>query len=942
MKRFHYWVLISLTTLIIFKSNDIHANYILEEDPVIGDLIHEYGYQGWRYLEHNINLDSAEYFIKEALRLQYSTPDYKIDDRVATNHVNLASLYREIYNNEEALNNLNKAEAILMKTDPDNLLFVNIYHNKGNLYKTRNDLYRTKEYYQYALDFVINHGSQNTIRFAHVFSNLVNLLFELREYEEARRYLSMVDIENLSVSPQIQLRLYLTQANSYSQLNEYDLALNYFNKARGIIIAQDNNDVSNLAMSYYTGLIDFYTSYGQYDLANREIDHANAFIESLRSSSTKNKVNYQSLIIYRIAIIQFQKGNYQKANIACNQGIALLNDFFQKLSLANSSAATINKNSSVLPLLQVLKSRILLTEFQSSNSIEDLRTSFDSYQLAVQTLNKIKLSMQNEESKVFATSQILEVYNEAIYVGKLLYDMTGDLDYLEKSFEIAESSKSFALFSEIKNMEAIEFSDLPPEVKSKENRFVGEIQYYEERLYEEQLSADPDEEKITFYKDKLFHLKDDYDDLRQEIEENNEKYYQLKYNPKFVTLEEVKEELPYREALIEYVLSDSILITYVIDRKGINAFSQQVPENFNEDCMEYYRILHEQNFSNGVHRTYRRYVELGRQFYQILIEPCLQYTDRRSLTIVPDGAITYLPFEGFLEQEADDQYINYMTLPYMIRNYSIGYSHSSTLKFSKRLKSKSTKNEVLAFAPKYKKPDDSLTLADLNRQADEGEEILFPLGGIIKEVQSINETVPSRVFLNEEATEANFKKYASDYNVLHLAMHTIMRDDEPLNSHLAFTNMDIQDTTEDERLYAYEIYNMKLNAQMAVLSSCSSGFGKMQKGEGMMSLARGFIYAGCPSIVMTLWRVSDQSSSALMTSFYKYLKKGKSKQESMRLAKLDYLENADDITSNPYFWSGFVVVGDGSPIYRKSGMAYWMVLITIFLGVMIYIQYRRR
>jgi CHAT domain-containing protein len=169
----------------------------------------------------------------------------------------------------------------------------------------------------------------------------------------------------------------------------------------------------------------------------------------------------------------------------------------------------------------------------------------------------------------------------------------------------------------------------------------------------------------------------------------------------------------------------------------------------------------------------------------------------------------------------------------------------------------------------------------------------------------------------------------------------MMRDDDPLYSMLAFTNVDNTDETEDNRLYAYEIYNMKLNAQMAVLSSCNSGFGKMLKGEGMMSLARGFMYAGCPSIIMTLWQVADKSSSELMTSFYKYLKRGKSKQEAMRLAKLDYLETADDLTSNPYFWSAFVVLGDSTPIYRKSGVAYWMIIVTLFLGMVLFIQYRR-
>jgi CHAT domain-containing protein len=172
-----------------------------------------------------------------------------------------------------------------------------------------------------------------------------------------------------------------------------------------------------------------------------------------------------------------------------------------------------------------------------------------------------------------------------------------------------------------------------------------------------------------------------------------------------------------------------------------------------------------------------------------------------------------------------------------------------------------------------------------------------------------------------------------------------MKDDNPLNSWLAFTTAesnDPADTIEDNRLYAYEIYNLPLNADMAVLSSCSSGFGKMHKGEGMMSLARGFYYAGCPSVVMTLWQVSDKSSSELMTDFYKYLKRGKSKQEAMRLAKIDYLDSSDDLTSNPYFWSGFVVLGDSSPIYKKSGMAYWVSILALFIGLLVFFQYKKR
>ncbi len=163
--------------------------------------------------------------------------------------------------------------------------------------------------------------------------------------------------------------------------------------------------------------------------------------------------------------------------------------------------------------------------------------------------------------------------------------------------------------------------------------------------------------------------------------------------------------------------------------------------------------MQSQNFSQGVRENYRSFVELGRKFYKILIEPCLEYTDRENFTIIPDGAITYLPFEGFLTDEADTEYINYLTLPYLIKEYSIGYSHSATMMFSERFKSKSPENKVLAFAPKYNDPVSRNDTA-LFRQVLADSEFLLPLGGIIKEVQSINETVPSRVFLNENATEA--------------------------------------------------------------------------------------------------------------------------------------------------------------------------------------------
>jgi CHAT domain-containing protein len=910
-----------------------------QKDEDLNQLIYDYGLKGWYNLEFNVNLDTAEYYLSKALELQYSHYS-ELDDRVVINHVSLAAVYRRLYNYDNALVHLTKAENLLLKFDPDNVLFGMIYNNKGNLISATNDVYRTKDYYEYALEFLERIGSKQSEFFLHIYTNYINLLIELGEYEQVKELLEVIGIDLEKATPFVKFRFNIINGNGFSRLGNFESALNHFDRARAMLNTKPISNDNYSKILYYYHVIDFYTDYGDYLNAHKLCAEAFTYIESLSQYAVKDKVTFFSKIQYRKAWIFYLEGKNSNALNLVDIGIDNLISFFNDLSLDQSNVSIRTIYSSMLPQFKILKSRVLFNLYSESKNSSILISAFDTYQESLSIINSLKISMLDEESRFFATSQILDVYNEAVYVGKLLYDMTHEMEYLEKSFEFTESSKSFALFSEIRDVEAMEFSDLPSDVKEKEERLLGEIQAYEEMMYDEQLAEVPDTEKIAFYRDKLFHLEDDYNDLKQDIERNNEQYFELKYNPKFIKLQEVQKQLPYRDAMIEYVLNDTLLITYIIDRQGINVISQEIDRDFEDECLEFYRLIHTQNFSSGVHDNYRRFVSLGRKFYKVLIEPCLEYTERQNLTIVPDGAITYLPFEALLTEDADQEYINYLVLPYMIRKFSVGYSHSSTLMFSKRIKTRPTENRVLAFAPDYKDPLRLARDTSWYRQVLDSD-FLLPIPGVLKEVQSINESVPSRVFLKEQATERNFKQHAPDYNVLHLAMHTLMRDDNPLWSMLAFTNVNDADTIEDNRLYAYEIYNMKLNAQMVVLSSCSSGFGKMQKGEGMMSLARGFIYAGCPSIVMTLWQVSDKSSSDLMTSFYRYLKKGKSKQEAMRMAKLGYLESADDLTSNPYFWSGFVVLGDSSPIYRKSGISYWALIISAFVGVILYVQYRK-
>ena len=216
---------------------------------------------------------------------------------------------------------------------------------------------------------------------------------------------------------------------------------------------------------------------------------------------------------------------------------------------------------------------------------------------------------------------------------------------------------------------------------------------------------------------------------------------------------------------------------------------------------------------------------------------------------------------------------------------------------------------------------------------------LIELPWSLTEIEEISDIVEGDIFVKEDATEGNFKETAEKFGIIHLATHAVIDDKQPMYSKLVFAK-DESDTTEDGYLNTYELYNMKLNAKLAVLSACNTGAGKVVRGEGIMSLARGFTYAGCPSVVMSLWPADDRSTSTIMKSFYEGLARGLPKDEALRSAKLEYINSADPAKASPFYWAGFVPIGDMNPIDLKpksDNMWYWIsggLLFLLLAGVL--------
>ena len=167
----------------------------------------------------------------------------------------------------------------------------------------------------------------------------------------------------------------------------------------------------------------------------------------------------------------------------------------------------------------------------------------------------------------------------------------------------------------------------------------------------------------------------------------------------------------------------------------------------------------------------------------------------------------------------------------------------------------------------------------------------------------------SQVFIGAAAREDRLKAAAAEAGVLHIATHGVLNDAAPMYSHLALAT---NDEKEDGLLEAWELMQLDLKADLAVLSACETARGRIGAGEGVIGLSWALFVAGVPSTLVSQWKVESSSTRDLMLGFHRGLRsktRPLTKAEALRQAVLSLLKNPR--TDHPFYWAGFVLVGDG-------------------------------
>lgn len=838
-------------------------------------------------------------------------------------YFNLGLFYYNLSNYENSLIYFSKAEKIASTyTDKGHIDLGNLAWNKSLLLLGLGDVTKASQYILQARLIFDNKFAKNNpiISALNMDQALIYESMGLRQ-EAVELYRKSL----LNTAIPVKLKTYRNLAKLFMKNDDLVEAGKYFDSCFYII--ETNPNISPLEVAY----TELY--FGDYLIRC----HDKSAIKHL-NSSFELFINIFGIKHRDVAYALFMMGDHYlsigKIDLALyyyHQSIISITPSFHNAEiLSNPEKEEVSIDQHSIKLFEQ-KAKTLTMVFEETKDIHYLESLLDLYDLMIHTIEQFIKMYRTEDGRMLLSKEFYDVYKNAVQANVVAYELSRDHAFAEKAFELSEKSKSAILLAELKDENAKKLGLVPDYLYELEKSLRGNLYLYKKNIIEEEKKEIPNEGKLVFMRSRMFQDEKKYDSLISIYENEFPEYFKLKYDPSVISIAALQKLLEESEVMIEYTITKDHLITFVISNTNFVIHKNELDSHLVERIFSLRNNLDIPHAQSYQIEDFRQFQTLSSQLYQILFKPVCNDFKGTNVIIIPDEELAYLSFEALTEYCLNPDTMNFKNQPYLLKKYAFSYEGSATI-YSMGLKKKNPtlRKGILSMAPTYPLIDkkayakygDFGGLLDLNRN----------LPGALEEAEYVLKYIRGEKLSGESASEATFKKMAADYDILHFAMHTRIDDSNPLSSQLSF--YPFGDSIEDDVLHTYEIYNMRLNGHLAVLSACSTGSGALQKGEGVMSLARAFAFAGMPSIIMTLWDVEDIASREIIPNLYYALSQGSRKDEALRLAKLNHLKSVRVmIEAHPAFWAGHVLYGNKKPFMLPVPIS--AILLLVLLGTLI-------
>lgn len=539
--------------------------------------------------------------------------------------------------------------------------------------------------------------------------------------------------------------------------------------------------------------------------------------------------------------------------------------------------------------------------------------------LAIVAMARNKAAIEDPASKLLLTGAQKRLFDLALDMAWASRGALGMDAACERFLSVSEADRSTLLKERLNTFKGLRFAGVPDSVAEREQELITA------------LNIDPDDPTSAI---RLHESEQAYLRFLERLRSHYPAYFALRHGEAGTTIGELRTHLlkPGR-TLIAYAQSGSGLYALVLDASGA-LLAKLDASNLSERVRRLNTAI--------VERDGQAYRNLAHELYAQVLQPLMPRIGGDELLILPDGPLRTVGFEA-LRMLPVAQGTRAEGL--VVHRFSIAYLLSATTAVQFALLARKGAQGALALAPGFTdemKQEYLASAGDSSRiDRDYLRYVRQPFA--MRTAEGLGRTLNASVLLGIRASERGFRGAVRDHGILHLGTHAEMNATNPMYSRLVFSKDGMgMDPDADGYLHAYEIYELDLRAQLAVLTACETGTG-LDDGEGVRSLGYSFAYAGCPSLVMSLWSIDEKTSSSIIARFYELLADGLPKHRALRQAKLEHLANADEELALPFYWAGLVLVGDVEPVELAGGMRWIMVLAGFALGlVLVWLWIRRR
>jgi len=879
--------------------------------------------------------------------------------------IDYALLLFYVGNTEEQLGNLEKAKVLYKKAlgfqKKGNQLDYSVSLNSlANLHKTEGNWLEAEQYYLESLAVAARKLGKMHHDYSTSLLNLADLYILMRRLEEAEPLLleaQQIDKKTLGLKALNYGITLIGLARFYSLKGEYAKVRKYYQEAQ-IIFSENNKEES----VQYAGLLlsmagnaEFMKDYAvALDLCDQAIqiyqklypaNHHLITTSLMRKANvlTKQRAFGQALVIYQEAAARYEEAlgeqHYYRLTALNRMGINLLElgqyvDAWEILEELMKRNGLDNWQPEIKP---AYFDEMRDYAFPASNYVEEYLASLELWlallqqQKALPTkgLDIVYLALDILEkergSSSQANDQLFFLKETAIWVEKGLGLLKKE--EVEEALKLIERAKAVLL------LQAQSAPALPKEWQNRKDRL--EQKQAELRGAYLNAGAKEQEELLADLNQSNRELNNFRKELAVKLPDLAASYYQTK-TPKIT---ELQAALTEEMALVDYFMGqEKIYLLYIHPKESRFITLADHPTDIAQELSRLHKNLsyYQAQETTTIQKAKKNYIKLAEKLGKSLLG--FLPNDINQVVILADAELSTIPFGLLLSEKP--QSTAYSDLPYYLKRYAISYNYSAALWLENKKAGKRKNNGlILGLAASYK----GAAAEQRAPKAQNWRSTLQELPAAKEEINRLSQYYQGDFFVGNLATESRFKAIAKDYAVLHLAMHGLLDDQKPSLSALAFT--EDNDSSENNFLQAYEIAQMQLNADLVVLSACQTGQGRFERGNGTASLARAFMYAGSPALLVSLWQVNDQSTAYIMHTFYDQLAQGKNKAEALRQAKLKYLEDQpQELAKHPNLWSAFILLGDEkSLVIREKNMKWSYILWSSpFLLLALFILLRKK